>query len=67
MGTSGTPYSVSCQWYFFKLVEGKDPPKYREKIELEADYVATGGLMVRVRKPLFGAGKAVVMDSGFVF
>ena len=48
-------------------MEGKDPPTYREKIELEADYVATGGLMVRVRKPLFGAGKAVVMDSGFVF
>ena len=28
------------------------------------DYGATGGIMMRKTKPMFGTGKAVVTDSG---
>ena len=50
---------------FVELVEGKDRPKEIGKPEFEADYGATGWLMMRMTKPLFGTGKAVVMYSGF--
>ena len=50
--------------FFVGLVEGKDLPTDRGKSEFGADYGATGGLMMRMTKKLFGTGKAVVMDSG---
>ena len=48
-----------------KLVEGNNRPKERGKPYFEADYGATGGVMMWMTKTLFGIGKAVVMDSGF--
>ena len=56
---------MSVVVFFVKLVEGKYRPKERGKPEFEADYGATGGLMMWIMKPLFGTGKAVVMDSVF--
>ena len=50
---------------FFKLVEGKDQPTERGKPDFEADYEATKGIVMRIKKPLLGTGKAVVMDSEF--
>ena len=48
---------------FFKLVEGKDRPKERGKPYFEADCGAIGGLVMRETKPIFGTGKAAVIDS----
>ena len=46
------------------IVEGKDrPPQLGPKEGAELG--ATVGLMLRMCQPLFGAGKAVVLDSGF--
>ena len=57
--------AMSVVVFFVELVEGRDLPIERGKPELEADYGATGGLMIRMTKPLFGTGKYVVMDSYF--
>ena len=51
--------------FFVELVEGKYRTTERGKPEFEADYGATGGLIMRMKNPLFGTGKTVVMDSGF--
>ena len=56
---------MSVLVFFVDLVEGKDQPNDRRKPDFRADYGATGGLTMRMTKPLFGTGKAVVMDSGF--
>ena len=56
---------MSVVVFFFDLVEGKDQPQYKWKPEFKVEYGATGGLMMRTTKPLFGKGKAVVTDSGF--
>ena len=39
--------------------------KYRGNLEFETYYGATGGVVMRMNKPLFGTGEIVVMDSGF--
>ena len=51
--------------FFVKIVEGKDLPNDRGNPDFEADYRATGGMIMRMKKSLFGTGKAVAMDSGF--
>ena len=57
--------AMSVVVFFVDLVEGKDIPTERGNLEFEADYVETGGLIMRMTNPLFVTGKAVVMDSGF--
>ena len=47
------------------VVEGKDLPTEIGEPEFEVDYGATGGLMMRMTKPLFGARKDVVTESIF--
>ena len=37
----------------------------RGNLEFEVDYGATGELMIRMKNPLFGTGKTVLIDSGF--
>ena len=56
---------MSVVIFFVKLVEGKGQPQERGKPELEVDYGATGGVMMQIKKPLFGTGKDLVTDSGF--
>ena len=56
---------MSVVVFFVELVEGKERPKERRNPEFNPYYGSTGGLMVRMTKPLFGTGKAVVIDSGF--
>ena len=53
--------AMSVVVFFVELVEGEDQPTERENPEFEADYEATGGLMMRMTKPMFGTGKYVVM------
>ena len=50
--------------YNVEIVEGKDQPRVMGKKEFE-EKGATAGLMARTKKPLWGTGKVVVMDSGF--
>ena len=45
-------------------MEGKDRPRELPRREFE-ELGKTVGLMLRMCQPLFGSGKAVVMDSGF--
>lgn len=47
-----------------QIVEGKDRPRQLPRREFE-ELGKTVGLMLRMCQPLFGSGKAVVMDSGF--
>jgi hypothetical protein len=47
-----------------QIVEGKDRPQQRGPKEYN-ELGKTVGLMLRMCKPIFGAGKAVVFDSGF--
>ena len=54
---------MSVMVFFFELVEGKYQSKERGKPYFEADYKATGGMMMRTTNPLFGTGKDVVTDS----
>ena len=51
--------------FFVDIVEGKYLPKERGDPKFEAGYGSTGGLMMQMKKPLFGTGKAVVVESGF--
>ena len=51
--------------FFVELVEREDRPTERGKPYFEADYGETGGMMMRMTKPLFGKGKSLVMGSGF--
>ena len=44
---------MSVVIFFVKLVEGKGQPQERGNPELEVDYGATGGVMMRMKKPLF--------------
>ena len=46
-------------------MQDKDRPTDRGKPEFGAGYGATGGIRMRMTKPLFGTGKYVVMDSRF--
>ena len=50
--------------FFVELVEGKDRPGERGSPEFKSDYGATGELMTQTTKPLFGTGKAGVMEFG---
>ena len=50
--------------YNVYIMEGKDRPIVMGKKEFE-EKEATSGLMVRTTKPLWWAGKVVVVDSGF--
>ena len=56
---------MSVMVFVVDIVEGKDRSTEIGKLDLEADYGATGGMMMRTTKPMFVTGKAVVMDSGF--
>ena len=50
--------------YALELVEGKDRP--RERPNEEFSYLGkTVGLLLRLTKQLWGAGKVVILDSGF--
>ena len=51
--------------FFVDLVEGKDQPKEISNPWFEEDYGETGELMMRMKNPLFGTGKAMVMESIF--
>ena len=50
---------------FVELVEGTDKTTARRNPDFKAYCGATGGLMMRMIKPPFGTGGAVVVDSGF--
>ena len=50
--------------YNVEIVEGEDHPRVMGKKEFE-EKGAAAGLLVRMTKPLWGAGKVVVMCSGF--
>ena len=56
---------MSVVVFFVDILEGKDQPTEIGKPDFEAEYGATGGLMMRMTNPLFGTGKTVVKDSGF--
>ena len=56
---------MSVVVFFVDILEGKDQPTEIGKPDFEAEYGATGGLVMRMTNPLFGTGKAVVKDSGF--
>ena len=56
---------MSVVVFVVDIVEGKDRSTEIGKLDFEADYGATGGMMMRTTKPMFVTGKAVVMDSGF--
>jgi len=47
-----------------ELVEGKDKPKGRPKDPLDNDG-PTVGLLLRLTRSIWGAGKVVILDSGF--
>ena len=49
--------------YNIEITEGKYSPRVMGKKEFE-EKEATDGLIARMKNPLWGTGKVVVMDSG---
>ena len=56
--------AVSNVLFQVELVEGKDEPRERGQKQFD-DLGKTVGLLLRLTKPLWSAGKVVVLDSGF--
>ena len=57
--------AMSVVVFFVELVEGKDRTKERGNTEFKADFGENGGMMMWMKKQLFGIGKDVVMGSRF--
>ena len=57
---------ISRVLFALELVKGKDQPKELGKPEYEDQGGATVGLILRLTKTIWGTGRTLVLDSGFV-